>query len=132
MSYYRESDGTIVVNSDCEHLIKEHIGFQMGTVRREDGRFVLLDPDLLSMCGKRVPRPHTRRPPRFKSMHQKVNEDLMDELMCKLEDQLPENCPRKQSECKFYNEVFEVCSAKKCVNKQEGETNETNGTRQSN
>lgn len=119
MSYYREADGTLVANRDCEHLVREHIGFQQGTMRRDDGRFVLLDPDLASMCGKRVPRPHTRRPPRFKSMHQKVNEDLMDELMCKLEDPLPENCPRKRSECKFYNEVFEVCSAKECIKRKE-------------
>lgn len=119
MSYYRESDGTIVVNKDCEHLVHEHIGFQQGTARRKDGRLVLLDPDLLSMCGKRVPRPHTRRLPRFKSAHQKVNEDVMDELVCKMAQEMPDaNCPQDKSKCKFWNDVFLVCAAKECVMKE--------------
>lgn len=120
MSYYREADGTIVANADCEHLVREHIGFQQGTVRREDGRFVLLDPDLLSMCGKRVPRPHTRRPPRYKSVRQKVDEDLMDELVCRMtDDKLDVNCPQDKSKCRFWNDVFLVCAAKECVMKEE-------------
>ncbi len=115
MSYYREADGTLVANRDCEHLVREHIGFQQGTVRRDDGRFVLLDPDLVSMCGKRVPRPHTRRHPRFKSALRKVGEDIIDELASKWSNGLDENCPHDHRKCRFYNEVFEVCSAKECI-----------------
>ena len=118
MSYYREANGTIVVNKDCEHLVKEHIGFQMGTIRRDDGRLILLDHDLLSVCGKRVPRPHTRRPPRFKTALKKVHEDVMDELVSKWDEEVNFNCPRDKSKCKFWNDVFLVCAAKECVMKE--------------
>lgn len=119
MSYYRDSDGTIVINKDCEHLVNEHIGFQMGTIRHEDGRLVLLDPDLLSMCGKRVPRPHIRKPPHFKTAIRKVHEDVMDELVSKWTNDMYENCPHDKSKCRFYNDVFEVCSAKEGLMKEE-------------
>lgn len=106
MSWYREHDGTIIVCEDCEHLIHEHIGFQMGTTRRSDGKLILLDPDLLSMCGKRKRRyPSNRKPPR--STHLIVCSDIIDDFISR--DNNLEDCPMDKSKCRFYNDVFCVC-----------------------
>lgn len=102
-----EKDGTIVACEDCAHLVREHIGFQMGTVRREDGRFVLLDRDLLSMCGKRRRRPGERKAPVYKSPAVKVCEEIIK----KMKKQLPRECPQKKTVCRFFNDAFQACAA---------------------
>lgn len=107
MSWYQSRDGSIVVCKDCEHLVHEHIGFQMGTMLDCSGRLILMDTDLLSMCGKRVPRPNSRGKPVFKSAFRMV----MDSLGPKLARQFHGPCPAKKSACMFYNDVFLTCSA---------------------
>ena len=49
MSWYREADGTIVVE-DGQELLKNHLNH--GFLTREDGKVILLDYDLLWLCGK--------------------------------------------------------------------------------
>ena len=52
MSWHRESDGTIVVNKDCEDLVHTNVQFQMGTMRRHDGKLIVIDNSILYLCGK--------------------------------------------------------------------------------
>lgn len=110
MSWYAESDGTIIVSDDCDHS-RDHIGFQMGTLRRaEDGKLVLLDTDLLSMCGPHVKAPSdTRRRP--------ADEDVDDLLMATKKalkrvahGKMDYGCPQDKKKCRFWNNVFGVCS----------------------
>ena len=107
MSWYKDTDGKIIVCEDCAHLVKEHIGFQMGTVRRPDGKLVLIDPDLLSMCGPRKRRPSTRKPPTYKTPLRAC----CDVIVKRMQKRLQDRCPAKKSACRFYNDVFFTCSA---------------------
>lgn len=102
-----DKDGTIVVREDCAHLVHEHIGFQMGTCRRADGRLVLLDHDLLSMCGKRTRRPGPRKAPYYKHPIRSVCDGIME----KMKNRLPRSCPQKKDVCRFYNNAFQTCAA---------------------
>lgn len=107
MSWYRDYDGKIVVCKDCEHLVHEHIGFQMGTMRCSDGRMVLLDMDLLSMCGKRKrrPRPHMARRRRG------LGFGLDRKLRERWRSELPIGCPADNSKCRFFNNYLAICAA---------------------
>ncbi len=107
MSWYKDTDGKIIVCEDCAHLVEEHIGFQMGTVRRPDGKLVLMDPDLLSMCGPRKRRPHTRKPTTYKTPLRAC----CDVIVKRMQKRLQDRCPAKKSACRFYNDVFFTCSA---------------------
>jgi len=109
LSWYKETDGTIVVCEDCAHLVHEHIGFQMGTCRRHDGKLVLLDNDLLSMCGKRTRRPGTRKRPFRNDPLRSVCVGVVQ----RMRKRLPDTCPMKKSACRFYNDAFQTCAASK-------------------
>ena len=106
MSWYTEADGTIVVTEDCDRS-REHIGFQMGTMRRYDGKLVLLDADLLSMCGERI------KPPAGREEGLGETNELVEAhkgAMALLKRKVPDGCPRSKRVCRFWNEVFSVCS----------------------
>ncbi|MBO6031792.1 MAG: hypothetical protein J6Q22_10090 [Prevotella sp.] len=112
MSWYTESDGTIIVCPDSDQL-KSHIGFQMGTILRYDGKLVLIDPDLLWMCGKKT----TEK--KWEQEHSPVEEDGVDltapykkavEFISIPSQRHQEGCPRDKTKCRFWNDVFDVCS----------------------
>lgn len=110
MSWYTESDGTIIVSDDCDHS-RDHIGFQMGTIRRlEDGKLVLLDTDLLSMCGPHVKAPSDTR-------GRPADEDVDGLLIASRKaaklighGKIGHGCPQDKKKCRFWNDVFGVCS----------------------
>lgn len=116
MSWYKESDGTIIVTG-LDDLVHSNITFKMSTVRRDDGKLVLIDYQALYLCGKRVRRPSSRRPPRYKPAIQHVCEDIIDSFVTR--DVVPDNCPMEKSKCVFWNDVFLVCSANECVKNKE-------------
>lgn len=112
MSWYAESDGTIIVCPDSDQR-KTHIGFQMGTILRHDGKLVLIDPDLLWMCGKKTTE---------KKWEQEHSPSEEDEEECNVAGILTKalkfatrqkhfhNCPMDKKKCRFWNDVFYVCS----------------------
>lgn len=109
MSWYREEDGTVVCCEDVAELVKSNISFQMGTVRRaSDGKLVLIDEDLLWMCGKRKRRPAVRRDdvPRRTA----YAEGLYRAIHKALKARVPDGCPADKGRCRFWNDAFEVCS----------------------
>ena len=112
MSWYTESDGTIIVCPDSDQR-KTHIGFQMGTVLRYDGKLVLTDYDLLWMCGKKT----TEK--KWEQEHSPVEEDeeecdlagVLTKALKFANRQKPSpNCPMDKKKCRFWNDVFYVCS----------------------
>ena len=112
MSWYIESDGTIIVCPDSDQR-KNHIGFQMGTVLRYDGKLVLTDTDLLWMCGKKT----TEK--KWEQEHSPVEEDeeecnvpgIITKALKFANRQKPSpNCPMDKKKCRFWNDVFYVCS----------------------
>lgn len=108
MSWYKERDGTIVVGEDSEDLVRTNIVFQMGTVRRHDGKLVLLDPDLKWMCGKKKRRPYHRK--------KDVRSDYM-KLMAPVGKLLAQErspgCVMDNKKCKFWNSRFLTCCLSK-------------------
>ena len=112
MSWYAESDGTIIVCPDSDQR-KTHIGFQMGTILRYDGKLVLTDPDLLWMCGKKT----TEK--KWEQEHSPVEEDeeecnvagILTKALKSANRQKPSlDCPMDKKKCRFWNNVFYVCS----------------------
>lgn len=112
MSWYIESDGTIIVCPDSDQR-KTHIGFQMGTIPRYDGKLVLTDTDLLWMCGKKT----TEK--KWEEEHRPAEEDeeecnvagiLTKALKFATRQKHFSGCPMDKKKCRFWNDVFYVCS----------------------
>ena len=112
MSWYTESDGTIIVCPDSDQR-KTHIGFQMGTILRYDGKLVLTDTDLLWMCGKKT----TEK--KWEEEHRPAEEDeeegniagiLTKALKFATRQKHFSGCPMDKKKCRFWNNVFYVCS----------------------
>ena len=106
MSWYREADGTIVVE-DGQELLKNHLNH--GFLVREDGKVILLDYGLLYLCGKE----HKKR--RF--FGRKDSETVTWERPYKNAIKLMKkdnydygDCPQDKSKCKFWNEYFSICA----------------------
>ena len=112
MSWYSESDGTIIVCPDADQR-KTHIGFQMGTILRHDGKLVLIDNDLLWMCGKKT----TEK--KWEQEHSPAEEDeeeltvagyITKALKSANRQTISLDCPKDKKKCRFWNNVFYVCS----------------------
>lgn len=112
MSWYTESDGTIIVCPDADQR-KTHIGFQMGTILRYDGKLVLTDTDLLWMCGKKTTEKQ------WEQEHRQIEEDeeecnmagiLTKALKFATHQKISAECPMDKKKCRFWNNVFDVCS----------------------
>ena len=112
MSWYMEHDGTIIVCPDSDQR-KTHIGFQMGTILRYDGKLVLTDTDLLWMCGKKT----TEK--KWEEEHHPAEEDeeegniagiLTKALKFTTRQKHFSGCPMDKKKCRFWNDVFYVCS----------------------
>jgi hypothetical protein len=106
MSWYREGDGTIVVE-DGHELLKDHLNH--GFWVREDGKVVLLDYDLLYLCGKE----HKKR--RF--LGRRSSEEVTMSLPYRKAIEILKKdygeyhlCPKDKSKCRFWNNLFEICS----------------------
>ena len=106
MSWYREPDGTIVVE-DGQELLKNHLNH--GFLTREDGKVILLDYDLLYLCGKE----HKKR--RF--FGRRDSEEVTWKLpynnaikFMKKDSYDYGECPMDKSKCRFWNDYFDICS----------------------
>lgn len=106
MSWYREPNGTIVVE-DGQELLKEHLNH--GFLTREDGKVILLDYGLLYLCGKE----HKKR--RF--FGRRDSEEVTWRLpyknaikMMKKDNYDYGDCPMDKSKCRFWNDNFNICS----------------------
>lgn len=105
MSWYRESNGTIVV--DDPNLIKTHlnIGFW---IREEDGKLILLDESLLYLCGKeRKRRIYRGRRSSSEVTHSKAYGSVISHL---IKNEVADGCCRDKKRCRFWNSVYNVCS----------------------
>ena len=105
MSWYREADGTIVVEDT--DLIKTHLNH--GFLLREDGKLILLDYSQLYLCGKE----HKKR--RF--FGRRDSEEVTWKLPYKNAIKLMKkdsydygDCPMDKSKCRFWNDYFNICS----------------------
>ena len=105
MSWYKEPDGTIIVED--EDLLKNHLNH--GFWLREDGKLVLLDYSLLYLCGKE----HKKR--RF--FGRKDSEQVTWEIpfknamkLIRKDDNDYADCPQDKSKCRFWNDSFSICS----------------------
>ena len=111
MSWYRESNGTIVV--DDPNLIKTHlnIGFW---IREEDGKLILLDESLLYLCGKERKRRSFKGRRSSSEVTRSKSYGTVISLLTK--DRVPDTCCKDKSKCRFWNNVFHICSL--CGNEQ--------------
>ena len=106
MSWYREPDGTIVVE-DGQELLNNHLNHGFWT--REDGKVILLDYSLLYLCDKE----HKKR--RF--FGRRDSEEVTWKLPYKNAIKLMKKdnydygeCPMDKSKCRFWNDYFNICS----------------------
>ena len=110
MSWYRNNDGDIIVSADNEITPENNLQFQMGTMPLQDGSYLLLDESLLYLCGKK------KNKRRFfgRRSSEEVTLDLVFtgavEKIGEDEDSIHDSCPRKHEKCRFYNDVYCVCS----------------------
>lgn len=105
MSWKREN-GTIVCDED---FTKNHLNF--GTIRRPDGKVIVLDESLMHYCGKQKKRRFfgrrsseevtAKEPFEIAMKVMRRNGKATDSYM---------HCPRRHSGCRFFNDVFQVCS----------------------
>ena len=112
MSWHREG-GDIVVNKDCEGLVHTNLQFQMGTMRRSDGKLIVIDHSILYLCGKenkqrkffgrRSSEEVTFREP-FRNVMKMVRRGT------KAIGPLIHLCPMDKQKCRFWNDAFYVCS----------------------
>ena len=112
MSWYTESDGTIIVCPDSDQR-KTHIGFQMGTILRYDGKLVLIDNDLLWMCGKKTTEEKWKKehcPHEADEEEPTIAFFLASALKKSVHNKIPLGCPMDKKKCRFWNDVFHVCS----------------------
>lgn len=113
MSWHRECDGTIVVNKDCEGLVHSNVQFQMGTMRRPDGKLIVIDDSILYLCGKeKKPRRFLGRKSSDEVTFREPFRYVMKVLRRGTKATLPliHLCPRNKKKCRFWNDVFEICS----------------------
>ena len=110
MSWYRDSSGNIIVSEDNEINPRNNIQFQMGTRQLSDGSYLLLDESLLYLCGEKKQRRRffgrrsSEEVTRMLPFEKAISHIIRDK------DSLSSLCPRKHSVCRFYNDIFEVCS----------------------
>lgn len=104
MNWYRDN-GMIVVCGGSEHLARENICLQMGTMRLPDGRLILTDHSLLWMCGKKRRRPSRKRaertPPILALSRRIVKSAGENDVL---------GCVADKGLCRFYNDYFCTCS----------------------
>ena len=105
--HYKIGDNMWVVEGDPDFL-RHHLNH--GFLEDESGRIICIDPSMLYMCGRLI---HKRR-----FFGRRSNEEVtiakawentvksLDRCIAKQ----PTDCPRDKSKCRFWNDVFDVCS----------------------
>lgn len=108
MSWYREkATGAIIVEGD---FTKDHLNH--GTWKRPDGKLILLDEGLLHYCGKEI----KKRNFYGRRSSDEVTAKEPFEIAMKIwkrngkSTDAYHHCPRTHKGCRFYNDVFHVCS----------------------
>ena len=108
--HYQIGDSAWVVEGDPDFL-KKHLNF--GFLQDERGRIICTDYSLLYLCGRRI------RKRRFKGRRSSEEVDAMqpfqNAMKCLKRNIRKQHvffglCPADKSKCRFWNDVFQVCS----------------------